>query len=122
MQNLKGLYVIADAECIGRDSFLNKTKEVLTAGVKIIQYRDKVSSQEGRYKIAKELRTLTYDHECLLLINDDAQLAQSVEADGVHLGKNDGSIKQARELLGDNMIIGASCYAQIEYARAAVNA
>ncbi len=122
MQNLKGLYVIADAECIGMDSFLSKTKEVLTAGVKIIQYRDKVSSKKGRYKIAKELRTLTHDHECLLLINDDEQLAQSVEADGVHLGKDDGSIRQARKLLGDNMIIGASCYTQIEYARAAVNA
>ncbi len=122
MRNLKGLYVIADAEYIGRHEFFCKTKEILTAGVKIVQYRDKVNIQEDRYKIAEELRALTRDHECLLLINDDAQLAQSVGADGVHLGKDDISIRQARELLGDNMIIGASCYTQIENARAAVNA
>jgi thiamine-phosphate pyrophosphorylase len=122
MQNLKGLYVIADAACIGEDSIINKTEEVLTAGVKIIQYRDKVNSLDDRYKIAEELRRLTHDHECLLLINDDTQLAQSIEADGVHLGKEDGSIKLARKLLGDDKIIGASCYAQFENAQATINA
>jgi len=122
MQNLEGLYVIADAACIGNKEIITKTEEVLTAGVKIIQYRDKVNSQENRYNIAEQLRRLTSDHTCLLLINDDAQLAQSIEADGVHLGQDDTSIKQARELLGGDKIIGASCYALFENAQAAISA
>jgi len=119
---LSGLYVIADAECISKNEIISKTEEVLIAGVKILQYRDKVNSQKDRYKIAEQLRRLTRDHACLLLINDDAQLAQSIEADGVHLGKDDISIEQARELLGSDKIIGASCYALFENAKAAISA
>ncbi len=122
MQNLKGLYVIADAACIGTDDILNKTEEVVSAGVKIIQYRDKINSQNTRYKIAEKLRSLTQAHECLLIINDDPQLAQSIEADGVHLGKNDTSIESARKLLGNEKIIGASCYAKFSNALTAMNA
>lgn len=122
MQNLTGLYVIADAACIGTGEIITKTEEVLVAGVKIIQYRDKVNSQKDRYNIAEQLRKLTYEHECLLLINDDAQLTKSIDADGVHLGKDDISVKQARRQLGKNKIIGASCYTQIENAQAAINA
>ncbi|MGH1537438.1 MAG: thiamine phosphate synthase [Gammaproteobacteria bacterium] len=122
MQHLKGLYVIADATCIGTDKLLSKTEEVISAGVKIIQYRDKINSQDVRYKIAEALRTLTHDHECSLLINDDIHLAQSIEADGVHLGKNDDTIKHARDLLGNDKIIGASCYAEFENALTAIRA
>ena len=122
MKNLEGLYVIADAACIGEGRIINKTEEVLTAGVKIIQYRDKVNSQDDRYKIAEKLRRLTHNYECLLLINDDINLAQSIEADGVHLGKEDTSIKQARKILGDDAIIGASCYAQFANAQAKISA
>ncbi len=122
MQELKGLYVIADAACIGTDNILRKTDEVLSAGVKIIQYRDKVSTQIARCKIAEKLRKLTQDYNCLLLINDDAQLAVTVEADGVHLGKDDISIKDARSCLGKDKIIGASCYANYVNAQPAIQA
>jgi thiamine-phosphate pyrophosphorylase len=122
MQNLEGLYVIADAECIGTDEIITNTEEVLAAGVKIIQYRDKINSQEDRYKIAEQLRRLTLEHACLLLINDDVQLAKSIDADGVHLGKDDISIEQARELLGGDKIIGASCYAKFKNAQEAIKA
>ena len=122
MQKLQGLYAIADADCIGTDKIISKTKEVLAAGVKVIQYRDKVNSRDHRYKNAVALRRLTNNYKCLLLINDDVQLAKSIDADGVHLGKNDASIKQARKQLGKNKIIGASCYAKFENARTAINA
>lgn len=122
MQELKGLYVIADTACIGAANIISKTDEVLSAGVKIIQYRDKVSTQSDRYKIAKSLRELTQDYKSLLLINDDAQLAASVDADGVHLGKEDISIEEARSSLGENKIIGASCYASYVNAQPAINA
>ncbi len=122
MQNLTGLYVIADAACIGKDEIITKTEEVLVAGVKIIQYRDKINSQKDRHKISEQLRKLTHGYNCLLLINDDAQLAKLIDADGVHLGKDDISVKQARKLLGKNKVIGASCYTQIENAQTAINA
>lgn len=122
MQELKGLYVIADTACIGAEDIISKTYEVLSAGVKIIQYRDKVSTLTNRYKIAKSLRELTQDYKSLLLINDDAQLAASVDADGVHLGKDDISIEEARSTLGEDKIIGASCYASYVNAQPVINA
>lgn len=123
MKKLSGLYAIADAECIGKNNeIISKTEEILTAGVKILQYRDKINTQQDRYKIAEQLRKLTHDHKCLLLINDDVTLAQSIDADGVHLGKDDTSIELARDLLGDNKIIGASCYAQFENVYPAISA
>lgn len=122
MQLLKGLYVIADIDCTGADNIISKTDEVLTAGVKIIQYRDKVSTQSDRYKIAENLRKLTHEHSSLLLINDDTQLATSIDADGIHLGKDDMSIQEARSILGDNKIIGASCYASYMNAQPAIDA
>lgn len=122
MQKLKGLYVIADTSCVGADNIIDKTKDVLSAGVKIIQYRDKISTHNDRYKIAENLRKLTQEYKCIFLINDDAQLANSIEADGVHLGKDDVSIEEARKSLGKNKIIGASCYANYENAQPAINA
>ena len=122
MQKLNGLYVIADIDCIGADNIISKTDEVLSAGVKIIQYRDKVSTQSDRYKIAKRLRKLTQKYDSLLLINDDTQLAATIDADGVHLGKDDMSIQVARSILGENKIIGASCYASYMNVQPAIRA
>ncbi len=122
MQELKGLYVIADTACIGADNIISKTDEVLSAGVKIIQYRHKKSTQGNRYKIAEQLRKLTQDYKSLLLINDDAQLAAAIDADGVHLGKDDISIEDARTSLGKDKIIGASCYANYENVYPAIQA
>ena len=56
------------------------------------------------------------------LVNDDARLAHALDADGVHLGEHDGSIAEARALLGDTAIIGASCYDDLQRARDAAAA
>jgi thiamine-phosphate pyrophosphorylase len=119
---LSGLYVIADVECAGNTEIISKTEDILQAGVKILQYRDKINTPKDRYHIAGQLRRLTHAHECILIINDDATLAQSIDADGVHLGKDDASIEQARDVLGESKIIGASCYAQFENAYPAISA
>jgi len=120
MQKLKGLYVIADAACISENNIIAKSEEVLSAGVKIIQYRDKINNQDDRYMIAQSLRKLTNDYKSTLIINDDVQLAKSIEADGVHLGKDDASIISTRKILGDKKVIGASCYNKFENAHAAI--
>ena len=122
MQKLQGLYVIADAECIGKDNIVAKTQEVLSAGVKIIQYRDKVNTLTSKTEIAKQLHKLTNTYQSLLVINDDVNLAKSINADGVHLGKDDISIEKARIILGKDKIIGASCYADFNNVKPAIQA
>ena len=57
-----------------------------------------------------------------LIVNDDARLAREVGADGVHLGEHDGDITEARALLGDDAIIGVSCYDDLQRARDATAA
>lgn len=110
MHTLRGLYAIADTCSINTDNFINNVAEVLSAGVTIIQFRDKTNNHDTHYKIASELKILTAKHHALLIINDDILLAKSIDADGVHLGKDDCSITEARKFLGPNKIIGASCY------------
>jgi len=119
---LKGLYAIVDAECISTDKLVDRVMEVLSAGVKILQYRDKINNQDTRHTIARKLKALTIKHQAILIINDDASLAKTVDADGVHLGNNDSSISAAKNLLGPNKIIGASCYNRFENAPLAVAA
>ena len=122
MHTLRGLYAIADTHCIDSDHLINKITEVLSAGVKIIQYRDKINDQDVRYKIASELKSLTTKYQALLIINDEILLAKSIDADGVHLGKEDCALSEAREILGPNKIIGASCYNRFNNAPKAIAA
>lgn len=120
MEKLQGLYVIADAACLSEDEIISKTEEVLKAGVKIIQYRDKVNSIPKQNIIAKQIRKLTLQHESIFIVNDHIEVALSCNANGVHLGKNDTSISQARNQLGDDKIIGVSCYANFENVKPAL--
>ena len=71
---------------------------------------DKVNDHDVRTRIAQHLRQLTQKHQSLLIINDDIELARAVDADGVHLGKEDCGIDEARIRLGAGKIVGASCY------------
>ena len=71
---------------------------------------------------AQALRELTHRHHALLIINDDVALAATCNADGVHIGRHDGGLREARARLGAEAIIGVSCYNQFELARQAVEA
>ena len=110
MQSLKGLYAVADADCIGTNNIVNAVRQVVHAGVKIIQYRDKSNNISKRFECAKKLKSITNAHACIFIINDDVQLAKEINAEGVHLGAKDCSISEARSILGANKYIGASCY------------
>ncbi|MCY4642930.1 MAG: thiamine phosphate synthase [Gammaproteobacteria bacterium] len=107
---LKGLYVIADTQSIRARDFLDTVESVLSVGTRIIQYRDKVNDQETRTVIGHKLRSLTRKHKSLLIINDDIELTRDIDADGVHLGKEDHGISETGTFLGAEKIIGASCY------------
>ena len=116
---LKGLYAITDENLISENDFEKKIEAALLGGVRIIQYRDKSSDQKKRLHQAEALRLLCEKHQAICLINDDINLAKAVNAHGVHLGKNDESISQARKILGENAIIGSSCYNDISLAKIA---
>ncbi len=96
--------------------FLLKAEQALLGGARLIQYRDKSSDTEKRLAQASSLKKLCVQSDSILIINDDIELANAVQADGVHLGKDDVSINQARQQLGEHSIIGVSCYDQLELA------
>ncbi len=102
----KGLYAIADSSILSDEEFLEKVEIVLKNGAAILQYRDK----SGIFKYAVEIKKLCNQYNIPLIINDNLQLAKEIDADGVHLGKDDDDLKSAREFLGNEMIIGVSCY------------
>ena len=107
---LKGLYAITDENLIPEQHFNQAIESALQGGAKIIQYRDKSNDQNKRLRQAKALRLLCRQYKSLCIINDDIELAKIVDADGVHLGKDDSSLAKAREALGDEAVIGVSCY------------
>ncbi len=118
---LSGLYVIADAGTVGNENFIEKTSEAISAGVNLIQYRDKINSIETRKNFALTIQKLCRKNDATFIVNDDIKLAKSIDAQGVHIGKHDMSLSDARKLLGPHKIIGASCYNEYDRATFAAN-
>lgn len=85
----------------------------------MLQYRNKRADLALRVIQATALREMTREFAATLIINDDAQLAARVDADGVHLGGEDGSIGAARALLSKAKLIGVSCYNRLDLAEQA---
>lgn len=116
---IAGLYAIADSSYLTPQNFVTASEAALVGGARVLQYRDKHSSAAQRVTIARSLNDLCRGHGVPLIINDDVQLAASIGAAGVHLGRDDADVGAARALLGKDAIIGLSCYNQLERAQAA---
>lgn len=114
-----GLYAVTDGP---RTDLLDVVARALSGGARWLQYRDKSTDAARRYTEAKALRQLCRDHGASFIVNDDIALARAVDADGVHLGKDDADIAAARAELGDRAIIGVSCYDSLQRARDAAHA
>jgi len=114
MYILKGLYVITDQKLIPRDRFIETVEKTIRGGAKIIQLREKDTPEEEIIRLGKELLKITRRYGIPLIINDSPKLAMEIGADGVHLGKDDTEISEARKILGGEAIIGVSCYGDIE--------
>lgn len=118
---MRGLYAItSEAICAETSLLLRSVEAALRGGAAWVQYRDKKSDATLQRKNAQSLLTLCRQHRAKLIINDNVELAADIGADGVHLGRSDGSIAAARKQLGPSAIIGASCGNSLETARAAV--
>ncbi len=112
-----GLYAITQTENKSADTVINEVEAAIKGGAAVVQYRDK-HPLDAPF-LARELVKVCHRHSVPLLINDDIELAALVNADGVHLGKEDGAVAQARKRLGNAAIIGVSCYDSVEQAIAA---
>ncbi|CAB9543004.1 Thiamin-phosphate pyrophosphorylase (EC 2.5.1.3) [uncultured Gammaproteobacteria bacterium] len=96
-------------------------KVIIQYNITLLQYRHKTLDAQTRLNEATQLQQLCLKHHTLFIINDDINLAKKIMADGVHLGRNDASIQQARTQLGASAIIGVSCYNDIILAKNAQN-
>ncbi len=121
-RQLSGLYAITDQTLGEGNKLYAQVEAAIFGGTRIVQYRDKSSSQAKRLEEATQLLTLCRIHNVPLIINDDLALAQQINADGVHLGRDDIPLQQARNELGTSAIIGISCYNSLQYARDAASA
>lgn len=119
MKHLRGLYAVTPDEA---DSarLMALVRSALAGGARILQYRNKVADTARRHAQATALRALCHEYGAALIINDDLELAIAVDADGVHLGGEDGSLAAARARLGPDKWLGASCYSHLENAERAI--
>lgn len=117
--SVAGLYAIADTACLKPVRLLEAVELAIAGGASLIQYRDKTGDRLSRGRQAGALARLCKHHGVTLIINDDPELAAHVGADGVHVGRDDPALSEARKVLGPRAIIGVSCYNQLELALAA---
>ena len=93
----------------------------LAGGVNVLQYRCKFLSGAAERQQAQRIRTMCRESGVTFIVNDNVGLAAEIDADGVHLGREDDSLRSARQVLGPQKIIGVSCYNDLSLARIAVD-
>lgn len=101
----------------GSDNVIETVAVILESGIRWIQYREKVKTRREIFYYALKLRDITRKFNAMLIINDYADIALAVDADGVHLGQDDLPIKEARRIVGER-IIGISTHNVDEAVRA----
>jgi thiamine-phosphate pyrophosphorylase len=119
---LRGLYVITDTKLIPRHRFVETVEAAVRGGATMVQLREKDTPQEEVIRLGRELLAVTQRYGALLIINDHPTVAKAVGADGAHVGREDPSVEDTRDLLGPDAIIGASCYGDVTRAMAAEQA
>jgi len=112
------LYVIADKKICGDKNIEDVVCQAIDGGAEMIQYRDKESDDNEFFKMASRLKDICKERTIPFIINDRVEIALKTNADGVHLGQEDLSIKVARRILGFEKIIGKSAKT-IQQAKAA---
>jgi thiamine-phosphate pyrophosphorylase len=115
---MRGLYAITP-DVADTAALLKKVEQALKAGVAMLQYRNKIISKDKRLLQARELAPLARGYGVPFIVNDDVEIAASVGANGVHLGKDDAEIAAARAKL-PGKILGASCYNDLEKGKEAI--
>lgn len=115
-----GLYALTPDEADTR-RLVGLVQAAVDGGASLVQYRNKTASPELRREQAAALSTICRRAGVPLIVNDDLAVALEIDADGVHLGRDDGDIATARARL-PGKLLGASCYNDVQRAIAAASA
>lgn len=100
--------VVTQKFCNGKKS-LDILKELVDAGIKIVQLREKEMSKRELFNLGEQYRKITEDNDILLIIDDHIDIAMAVSADGVHLGQNDFPFEKVRDI-DQHLIVGVSTH------------
>jgi thiamine-phosphate pyrophosphorylase len=117
---IKGIYAITP-DWQDTQNLLLKTDEILSAGVAVLQYRNKLANNTLKLEQAKRLINLCAHYHVPLIINDDVELCKILNADGIHLGKDDNNIEEVRCSINNDIIVGISCYNSMERVKEMLN-
>ncbi len=115
---MKGLYIVTP-DWDDTQKMLAITELALQGGAALVQYRHKTADVGLRREQAECLRDLCRTYQRPLVINDYVDLCLALDADGVHVGGTDASVAEVRQALGQDKIVGASCYGDMQLAHAA---
>lgn len=122
LNRVGGVYLLTpDAAAHAWDTVLDAVARALAGGVGLVQYRNKSAAPHERAAQARAVQALARRQDALFIVNDDVALAAELDADGVHLGRDDGDLTAARARL-PAALIGASCYDDLARAERAVAA
>ncbi|MGO5092571.1 thiamine phosphate synthase [Clostridium sp. LCP25S3_F10] len=102
------LYLITDRRFLKGRELKKVVKDAILGGVTTVQVREKNVSTREFYNVSKEVKEVTDYYKVPIIINDRLDIAQAIDADGVHLGQKDMPLNIARKILGENKIIGIS--------------
>lgn len=105
---IEGLYALTPEASDGT-ALIAQVEVALAAGLKLLQVRSKLD-RDARVRQTLRMIALCRRYGATYIVNDDATLAAETGADGVHLGREDGTVAEARRVLGPDAIIGVSCY------------
>lgn len=114
-----GVYAVTD-DSLAPERLTQTIRNLLEAGVRLFQYRDKTRPDGQRVDVAAKLVDLVHSAGGLLLVNDRADIALAAEADGAHLGQDDLPVEIGRVMMGPRLVLGASAsyLPELEPARA----
>jgi thiamine-phosphate pyrophosphorylase len=112
---VRGLYAVTP-DVSDTPALLAAVEAALAGGARLLQYRNKPANEALRLLQGRALRALCRKYQVPLIINDHLDLALALDADGLHLGAEDGSLAVARARLGPERLLGASCYDRLELA------
>ncbi|MDW3096430.1 MAG: thiamine phosphate synthase [Gammaproteobacteria bacterium] len=107
---LEGLYVLTDNQHYAHQEWAERVELAILGGAEVIQLRDKQLSDDALIPTALLLKQICADYGVIFIVNDRIKLAKQIHADGVHIGQHDLTLREARDYLGDDYLIGVSCY------------
>ena len=115
---IKGLYAITP-DSADLNTLIQKTQLAIEGGAFMVQYRSKILNRDVKMQQCAAILRLCREYDIPCIVNDDVEMCRVLEADGVHLGENDDNIAEVRRILGEDSIIGSSCYDQLNRAKQA---